>query len=148
MLSTPSLGITTGALAVMLALLYPSFNSLSRDHLLQSLGKLPSPLPVLSTPSLGITSGICSSSRTKSTPSRLSTPSLGITFDAVKELQLDSVTFNSLSRDHLKRCKECRALNKLTEAFNSLSRDHMVLPRETSFTEKGASAFNSLSRDH
>jgi hypothetical protein len=138
-----------------------TFNSLSRDHgITIGAARLHKRCPCLSTPSLGITyrghpAEGCRDLLELSTPSLgitaqttqvtqqlqdalLSTPSLGITQSFAfgpktsRHSRTLSLSFNSLSRDHLigLRAIMDRALDILT--FNSLSRDHRARFRDFS----------------
>jgi len=77
---------------------------------------------LLSTPSLGITKYVVDNFVDDMRHDDLSTPSLGITCQCIAMSGRMTPTFNSLSRDHLKRAPDAKGPRE--NAFNSLSRDH------------------------
>ena len=161
-LSTPSLGITNIAHALIIKVAEITFNSLSRDHGAAIRMAMASSTASLSTPSLGITrwfdefdvSGCynfqlpLSGSQAHIGASEsevglmLSTPSLGIT-KRREAHRLRGPAFNSLSRDHMVICP---VILLASNGFQlPLSGSLYALNRKIDAEEW---AFNSLSRDH
>ena len=122
-----------------------TFNSLSRDHVRMRVVIGRNKYYCLSTPSLGITKvGYCEPESTVVGDFQL--PLSGSRSIGIGTERKESMTFNSLSRDHSSPASRGPTSSE-SSAFNSLSRDH-ELPVDREDGSARLLTFNSLSRDH